>query len=122
MRASNRVHYSMRVAVVCLIAFGLLISLAGCFPLNEQTFSGTVTDVTETVKKNSEGGTTNLKLVEVDNRDWYKVEDELFLGHFRSRDLWGSLEESKTYSFKAYGYRIGAFSEYPNIVEATEAQ
>ena len=99
-------------AVVALV-LGFGIHFASNYPTNHQTFTGTVTDITETVQSKS-----HVKLIEVDNQDWYKVSDEWLLGNFRSRDLWGSLEVGETYKFETYGYRIGIFSGYPNVVEA----
>jgi hypothetical protein len=101
------------VTIVLLVV--MVAGLTGCYPFNKQTVTGKVTDLTQS------GGEDSIKLVEVDNRNWYKVEDELFLGQFRSRDMWGALEEGKTYTFTTYGYRMGFLSEYPNITAVQEA-
>jgi hypothetical protein len=46
-----------------------------------------------------------------------KLEDDLFRGNLNSSDVYGSLKEDSTYTFKISGYRIGLLNMYPNIIE-----
>lgn len=46
--------------------------------------------------------------------------DSLIKGKFNSSDLYGKLEEGKTYRCKVYGWRNGFFSWYRNIIECRE--
>lgn len=50
----------------------------------------------------------------------YKVADSMFYWQFRSTDLWNGLEEEERYRIRAYGWRVGFLSMYPNVIEIKE--
>lgn len=50
----------------------------------------------------------------------YKIKDMLFVGFFRSSDVFNSLEVGKTYKVYVRGRRFPLFSNYKNILEVKE--
>lgn len=46
-----------------------------------------------------------------------KVGDNLFKGIFNSADIYGSIMEGETYTFKTTGIRFGLGSQFPTIYE-----
>jgi hypothetical protein len=55
------------------------------------------------------------------NRGVFKDTDSLLYFKFRSSDLYGSLERGRRYTCKVVGWRIGLFSEYPNLIKCHNA-
>lgn len=52
----------------------------------------------------------------------FVVEDSWFLMRFDSADLYGSIEQHKTYDFEIGGYRNGFLSMFPNIIKFRESK
>jgi len=77
----------------------------------------TVTDKERIVEKGEDGGSYYLVFTE---DDAFKNEDALFYGKFKSSALQAKLKVGETYKVKVYGWRIGVFSMYPNIVKIVD--
>lgn len=52
----------------------------------------------------------------------FGVQDNLFVGQLNSADVYGSIQEGRTYDFQTVGKRIPLMSMFPNIVSVTEVQ
>jgi hypothetical protein len=73
----------------------------------------------ERVVKISGESVSSYYLVFTDGKT-YKNKDTFWHFKFRSSDLQGKLQIGETYTVKVYGWRIGIFSAYPNIVKIIE--
>ena len=76
----------------------------------------TVTDK-QRITKTVDGNDQSYYLVYTD-KGTFKVEDSIVLFRFNSSDLYGSIKQDSTYTFRTVGFRAGFFSEYPNVVTA----
>ena len=109
----------------CLIIFVVIIicifSLFSCTASisNERVITSTVTD--KDVKRK---GDKDIYLVYTKDQQndvqVLMVEDNIFVGHWNSSDLYGSIEIGKTYDFTVTGMRSNFLSWYPNIHSLTE--
>lgn len=77
----------------------------------------TVTDRERIVETDSDGQISSKYLVFTDEGTFENT-DSLLRGKFRSSDHQGFLQEGQSYNATVYGWRIGVFSSYPNIVDA----
>lgn len=50
----------------------------------------------------------------------YENTDNVFRMKFNSADVYGQLQNGKTYTCDTYGWRVPLLSMYPNIVECKE--
>lgn len=64
-------------------------------------------------------GNSNMR-VYTDNCGNFKVQDSMINGNFHSSDTYAEITIGKTYDFDTTGYRIPFFSQFPNILSATE--
>jgi len=108
---SNRSYYWV-VAVVLLLA--LIFAAAYQYGTSKEV-EITVTDK-ERIVKGSGDSMESYYLIFTEDAT-YKNEDALWYLKFRSSDLQGKLQVGETYKVKVYGWRIGLFSTYPNIVK-----
>ena len=92
------------------------IVINASFYVHTSTVSATVTGKERIVKSDGDGDIESFYLVYT-NKGTMKLEDDLFRGNFNSSDVYGSLRNDSTYTFTTSGYRVGFFSEYPNIIE-----
>ena len=86
--------------------------------LREETVSITIKDKERVVDRDGQG---SRYLIWTDDETFENV-DSLIKGKFNSSDLYGKLEEGKTYDCKVYGWRNGFFSWYRNIIECKEVK
>jgi len=82
---------------------------------NKKSVTSKVEDK-ERIVKTSDGRTESYYLIFTDSGT-FKLEDELLHGNFNSSDWYGKIKRDSTYTFTVIGFRIGLFSEYPNIVD-----
>jgi len=68
------------------------------------------------------GDSTSSKWVIFTDIEVFKNVDTIFRFKFNSADIQGELKEGKTYNAKVYGWRIGFFSMYRNIIEVREVK
>lgn len=64
-----------------------------------------------------QGNASSFYLVFTD-KGVFKIKDQLFNLKFNSSDIYGALKQDSVYVIKTTGYRVPAFSMYPNIVKA----
>lgn len=109
----------MKYVIGFLIAF-IVIGMFGITPL---VAYGTKADATFTVKEKErvcDGGQSGTcKYLVYTDQGVYENTDSLWYLKFDSSDVYGSLEEGKTYNAKVYGFRLPFFSMYKNIIEVT---
>ena len=100
----------MKKALVSTIAI-VVLTLSGCSYLTEDTLTATVTD-----KERITTRSTSRYLIYTD-KETLQNSDIWIRGKFRSSDIYGKLEEGKTYDFVVCGQRIPLFNAYRNIIE-----
>lgn len=112
--------------VVFLVLFLFVICFSCIYSL------GTRRKVVFTVKEkgtlthgysNDRNGTvyTNFMIYTKDNRAFKNV-NSFWFWKWRSTELQAQMKVGKTYSALIYGWRIGAFNIYPNIVSVKEVK
>lgn len=74
---------------------------------------------TETDKET--GKVTSTYLIYTDH-GVFRNDDALWFWKYNSSDFYGNLDKDKRYDLKVYGWRIGFFSMYPNIVRMKETK
>lgn len=120
-RGAGAVAYSAGAVAVVLVLGALFV---GARLSSEKTLTCTVTDKDRTTKVTSDGngGMTSSSDARIYTEDCgtLQVADELFKGHFTSADTYAAIEPGHRYAFTVVGWRIGFFSEFPNIIKATE--
>lgn len=78
----------------------------------------TVEDKERIVNNTSEG--TSSKYLIFTDKGVFENTDTLFYWKWDSSDLYGQIQEGKTYNAKVYGLRVGFFSLYKNIVDVKQ--
>lgn len=86
----------------------------------EQTYTAYVTKMEVKTKNRESKYLVFTRLVDTDEVRVFQITDSFSHGRFNSSDLYGSIEENKTYVFTVYGYRTEYLSEYENILSAVE--
>jgi hypothetical protein len=105
------------VAVVVVAVLGMIVG--GWYAIVNSTKRDVTFRVTDkTVKFDS---SHNSQYLIFTNHGVFKDTDSLLYFKFRSSDLYGSLERGHRYTCKVVGWRIGLFSEYPNLIKCHNA-
>lgn len=118
-RMRNVGQVAAMVTIGALIVGGVIASVAKDY-VNPQTLTCTVVSkdrVAKIVDGKSAGSDAR---VYTEQCGTLAVSDLLFVGQFRSADLYAKIEEGKTYEFETSGVRIGLLSSFPVIRSATE--
>lgn len=110
------------VGFVGIVAVILVAIVGGVwYTLGTQdTVTFTVEDKERITESNGDGGTTSKYLIFTD-KETFENTDTMLHGKFNSSDVYGRLKEGKSYTCKVYGWRIGFFSSYRNIVSCEAA-
>ncbi len=87
---------------------------------DETTYTATVTKMEVKNKSNDSKYLVFTRLVDTDEVRVFQITDSYSHARFDSSDLYGTIEEGKTYVFTVYGYRSEYLSEYENILSAEE--
>lgn len=97
-----------------LIFFVLFMGVVyiSCYPYTS-SFETTFTVTTKIVKQ-LKGDNHQTYLIGTDKGS-FKIEDTVLHWQFKSFDLFSQLQEGKTYRGKAYGFRSGFLSSFPNL-------
>ena len=110
------------ISVISVLGFLFLAGAAGWFFCYAMDY-GHPEEVACTVEnkwvENHEGESTTLVYC---GGETFTVEDLIFLGKFNSSDIYGKLQEGKSYVLKVSGMRLPLFSHYRNINEVVEAE
>jgi len=104
--------YIITAAVALVVLIGGL-TFYSAFQTNTQTCTVESKDRTTNANGQSDARiyTTDCGVLQ--------VEDSLLHGKFNSADTYAKIKVGQTYDFKTQGVRIGLFSMFPNIIEAT---
>lgn len=108
----------MKRIVIGVVAAASLVLLPSCSSMNQHHETCTVIGK-EAVNRGDAG---NQYRVYTDECETLVVEDTLTEGRWDSADFYAKIETGKKYDFLVGGYRIGAFSEFPNILELKEVK
>lgn len=105
----------MKKAIATIALVALLTT--GCTAMNQRTEVCTVNDK-DAVSTGSGDSRRNEYRVYTEQCGTLVVKDSLVIGRFDSADLYGSLKPGSTYEMELGGYRQGALSMFPNIIDA----
>lgn len=109
------------LVVLALLVIGGLAVVA--YRSTERDVSFTVTDkerVCDTNHSDGEGGKQECRYLVFTDEGTYQVTDSLVIGRFSSSDVYGRIKRDRSYDARVIGWRIPAFSRYPNIVSIQE--
>lgn len=90
------------------------IDFIGSSYYSEDKITGTVLDKERVVKDQS-----SYYLIYTDT-ETFTIQDSTIKWRFDSSDVYGHIEEGKTYEFTVFGWRSGFFSMYRNIISYEE--
>ncbi|WP_251151352.1 hypothetical protein [Cellulosimicrobium sp. Marseille-Q4280] len=110
-RRHARTRTPVLVLVSLIIAVSLTITVASSFA-GEQTRTCTVTGTDRA--RNSDGG-SDMR-VYTEQCGTLQVRDLWLRGQFSSADIFGQLEEGKTYEVTTVGWRVPIFSSFTTIL------
>lgn len=105
--------------IVVAVLAAIIVPIASGYYKHRQV-TLTVTN-RERVCSSSTKGTSSCKYLIWTNHGVYEDSDSLVNGKFSSSDLYGMLMPGKTFACTVYGWRLGFFSMYPNIVNCKAA-
>ena len=112
-----------KLAAVGVIAIGALfvgaIVATPVIHFNTQEYvrDVVVTDKERVITSDSKGNTDSKYLIFTD-REVFENTDSLLAFKFNSSDVYGSIKEGQTCTFKVVGFRVPFLSMYRNILEA----
>ena len=110
-----------RVIATGIVLSGLMMVKAGYTYGTTFNKKITVEDKFERVT-GDKSSTSQVFCVSTKDGEVYHVRKSLWYWQFYSTELWSNLKKEKTYEIKAYGWRIGMLSIYPNIVDVKEIE
>ncbi len=110
--------------MVAVLVLALLVIVPIEFFFHPIYRYSTARDVTITVidKQYVKKSNTGYYLIFTKHHDVFKNVDSWVNLKFNSSSIYGKLEKGKTYRVHVYGWRIGFFSLYPNIVSVYTKQ
>ena len=120
MGAKNRFIVILGIIILSFTGFLAGTVIWGAFASNSNKREVVATVSEKEVKNYGQHGKYLIFTKRDEDVDVYEVEDNLFQGRWNSSDLYGKLEEGKTYKFTVIGIRNNFFSMYPNILNAEE--
>jgi hypothetical protein len=108
-----------RIALIIALAFAAIFIVPIAYTYGT---ARTITiEVTEKERITTSGdGVESYWLVFTKDHDVLQNTDSWLWLKFNSSSIQGRLERGKTYTVRVYGWRIGFFSMYPNIVSIIE--
>jgi hypothetical protein len=112
------------VAIVVLMIFVVGGLYTWAYMSTRETETCTVTDKTATTKVKSDGNGNNTSSTDyrvyTSDCGVLTIHDSWLLLRFNSADIYGQLQEKKTYTLDVVGWRNGFLSQFPNILGAEE--
>lgn len=109
----------MKMRYFFLLTFLLVMGLwMGYAYGTARTIVVEVTDKERVVESSSDGSTSSYWLVFTRDHDVLRNADSWLYLKFNSSSIYGKLEPGNIYKLRVYGWRIGLFSMYPNIISA----
>lgn len=117
---SRRFVYVVFGLVALVIVVGVVFGFAS-YNHTEHRAACVVSDKDRTRVHDSNGSHSDARIY-TDNCGTFVVKDSLLKRNFHSSDTYASIKVGKTYDFETVGWRIPFFSQFPNILSATETQ
>lgn len=118
-RRSNSSFMNKRVGFISvgifLVAF-IVIGFAAISNANVESHSACV--VSDKDRTTNSEGQSDMR-VYTDNCGVFSVRDSIFIMRFDSADTFSKIKVGETYDFETRGFRIGMFSQFPNITQVT---
>ena len=116
--------YTFIEVVVALAIILIVISMLGSVILGGVVFPLTTQERVEFVLVGKErvGDSDSSKYLLFTESETFENSDIMILGKFESSDIYGQLEDGKTYRATVCGYRIGFLSMYRNVVSIYEVE
>lgn len=103
-------------AFVVILLGGVLLQACGSYFERE-----TVTTVVTDKERVCESGGGDCKYLVFTEAGTFQVTDAIFgTVRFNSSDVYGRIDEGKTYVITSYGWRLPLLSQYPNIEKMEE--
>lgn len=112
MDSSKVITYGLIAAVVAGIGYGVSVPFQDYYAHRQVTFT---VDKSERVCDSN----NSCKYLIYTDKGVYEDTDSMFNGKFNSSDIYGEIQNGKTYDVTVYGWRNGLLSWYPNIVKLT---
>ena len=106
----------MKKIVAATMLAAIALTTTGCSQVNKREVTITVQDK----ERVCESGNSSCKYLVFTDKGTFQNSDSLLSGKFDSSDVYGRLDEGKTYVVKVAGFRQGILSMYPNIIEVVE--
>jgi hypothetical protein len=102
-----------------LIFVIILLLFIGTYLIEGLIYNSSVEHITITVEnKDRTYNKDSSKWLVFTENEIFSVSDSMYNWHWRASDIYGKLKVGGTYNVKVYGYRIGLFSTYRNILSA----
>lgn len=105
----------MKKIAAALVLAAVAVTSTGCSTINKREVTVTVQDKERVCDSNR-----NCKYLIFTDGGTFENTDTLLNGKFDSSDVYGRIDEGKTYTFKVAGFRQGILSMYPNIIEIVD--
>lgn len=104
-------------------ALAAALSLSSCAAFNQAWHTGCGVTAKETLYKGGGGG-ADISYVRrlATTCGQFEVGDAWEAGVTNSYDLWSKFEVGKFYDIKTGGFRVGVLSQFPIVVEVTDAR
>lgn len=119
MSMKAQLAFTVFIIISIVASLSILIGREIDLSANRYTITAVVTD--KAVKNYDDNG---LYLIYTKDSDGtilvMEIEDNIFVGHFNSSDIYAEIKTGKTYTFDVGGSRVPFFSWYPNIYSAIE--
>lgn len=120
----NRQFTIMKFVVLFIMGVSVLVGVSS-FLINANVvndYTNCTVTRTEVSVISNDGDAYTQKRVYTENCGVFTADDNLAHGVWNSADIYGSIQEGKTYDFTASGIRFSSpfFSWFPNIITATQ--
>jgi len=119
-----KIKYTMIEVMVVIAIVMILFLMLSPILLSGLIFPMTTQDYVEfvVIDKERVGKDSNSAYLIFTESETFENSDIFVLGKFDSSDIYGQIEEGKTYRATVCGYRVGFLSMYRNIVSIKEIE
>jgi hypothetical protein len=115
-RRQRRTGYGVGVVFLLIIVIGIFTAVA--YKNSDRVVTAKISYKDRVCKSTDQG--SDCEYLVFTDQGTFKVKDTLLYLNFKSSDVYGRLEIGSTYRMKVAGWRLGIFSQYPNIVEVQQ--
>lgn len=115
-RRQRFTKYGVGLVFLLIVVVGIFIAVA--YTSSDRIVTAKVSYKDRVCKSTDQG--SDCEYLIFTDQGTFKVTDTILYMNFKSSDVYGKLEINSTYRMKVVGWRLGIFSQYPNIVEVRE--